>query len=239
MKRRDFLSGTLATGAGLWAAGCVAAKDDSTGTTTSNDSQGGSPMAFQQPPLPYELGALAPFLTEEQMNYHYNKHHAGYFKKLNAAVEGTPMADKSLRELVIETDGGVYNNAAQAWNHSFFWNCMTPEGGGEPSGELAEAIKRDFGSLEDMKKQFNETSTGVFGSGWGWLAKAKDGTLKIVPGSNAENPLTEGMEPVLTVDVWEHAYYLDYQNRRADFVKGFWDHVNWDFASKAFAGEAA
>lgn len=236
MQRRDFLAGSLATGAGLWMAGCTAA--DGTDTQPDNtQTQGESPMAFQQPELPYALGALAPFLSENQMDFHYNKHHAGYFKKLNAAVEGTPQAERSLRELVIESDGGVYNNAAQAWNHTFFWECMTPEGGGgEPTGELAEAIKRDFGSVDAMKKEFSDTATGVFGSGWGWLAKDKDGKLKVLPGSNADNPLKDGMEPILTVDVWEHAYYLDYQNLRADFVKGFWDYVNWDHASEVYSG---
>ena len=193
-------------------------------------------MAFQQPELPYALDALAPFLSEEQMDFHYNKHHAGYFTNLNKLVEGTPQAEMSLRDLVIASEGGVFNNAAQAWNHTFFWNCMAPGGGGEPGGELAEAIRRDFGSLEEFREQFSNAAVTLFGSGWAWLAKGQDGKLSITQGSNADVPLKQQLEPILTVDVWEHAYYVDYRNRRADFVQGFWDVVNWDFAQKTFAG---
>jgi len=193
-------------------------------------------MAFQQPELPYALDALAPFLSEEQMDFHYNKHHAGYFTKLNGLVEGTPQADMSLRDLVVESEGGVFNNAAQAWNHSFFWKCMTPKGGGDPEGELAEAIQRDFGSFAEFREQFSNAAVTLFGSGWAWLAKDKDGKLNIMQGSNADTPLNHQMEPILTVDVWEHAYYIDYRNLRAKFVEGFWNVVDWSAAAKAFAG---
>lgn len=193
-------------------------------------------MPFQQPELPYALGALAPFLSEEQMDFHYNKHHASYFTNLNKLVEGTPQADVSLRDLVIASEGGVFNNAAQAWNHSFFWECMTPSGGGgKPQGDLAAAIDRDFGSFEEFQKQFSNAAVTLFGSGWAWLAKTRDGKLAITQGSNADVPLKHQMEPVMTVDVWEHAYYVDYRNLRAKFVEGFWDVVNWGFVAKTFA----
>ena len=192
-------------------------------------------MPFQQPPLPFALDALKPFLSEEQMMYHYTKHHAAYFKNLNALVEGKPEADLPLRELVIQSTGPVFNNAAQAWNHTFFWDSMTPSGGGEPQGELAEAIRRDFGSVEALKKNLSETAVKVFGSGWGWLAADKQGKLEVMGLSNADNPLKHGKEPVLTIDVWEHAYYVDYRNERPKFVEGFWNVVNWDHAAKCYA----
>ncbi len=192
-------------------------------------------MTFQQPELPYPLGGLAPFLSEEQMDYHYNKHHASYFTNLNKLVEGTPQADMSLDDVVAASEGGVFNNAAQAWNHTFFWNCMKPGGGGEPTGELAEAIARDFGSFAEFRQQFTTAAVTLFGSGWAWLAKDKDGKLAISQGSNADVPLKHGLTPVLTVDVWEHAYYVDYRNLRAKFVEGFWDVVNWEFAAKTYS----
>ncbi len=192
-------------------------------------------MPFQQPPLPFALDALKPFLSEEQMMYHYTKHHAAYFKNLNALVEGKPEADLPLRELVIQSTGPVFNNAAQAWNHTFFWDSMTPSGGGDPQGELAEAIRRDFGSVEALKKNLSETAVKVFGSGWGWLAADKQGKLEVMGLSNADNPLKHGKEPVLTIDVWEHAYYVDYRNERPKFVEGFWNVVNWDHAAKCYA----
>ncbi|MFZ5832766.1 MAG: superoxide dismutase [Planctomycetota bacterium] len=192
-------------------------------------------MPFTQPPLPYALDALKPFLSEEQMNYHYNKHHAGYFTKLNGLVEGKAEAQMPLRELVIKSTGGVFNNAAQAWNHTFFWNCMTPKTGGKPSGDLAAAIERDFGSLDAFRKSFSDASVAVFGSGWGWLAADAQGKLEIMPLSNGDTPLKYGKEPVLTVDVWEHAYYIDYRNERAKFVEKYWDYVNWAHAAECFA----
>ena len=193
-------------------------------------------MAFQQPQLPYALDALQPFLSREQMMYHYEKHQAAYFKKLNALVEGKPEAGMPLRELIIKSPPGpVFNNAAQAWNHTFFWNCMTPSGSGEPQGKLMEAIRRDFGSLKDFQKTFAEAAVGLFGSGWAWLAADKQGKLAIMPLGNAGTPLKEGKEPVLTIDVWEHAYYIDYRNERPKFAEAFWQKANWDFAEKCFA----
>jgi Fe-Mn family superoxide dismutase len=189
-------------------------------------------MKHELPKLPYDLKALAPFVSEEQMDFHYNKHHAGYFTKLNALIDGKPEADLSLKDLVIKSSGGVFNNAAQAWNHTFFWNCMSPSGGGKPKGELLEMINRDFGSLEDFKKKLSDSAAALFGSGWAWLAKDSTGKLEIMPLSNADTPLKYGKEPILTLDVWEHAYYIDYRNRRPDFIEKFWDVVNWEFVAK-------
>ena len=189
-------------------------------------------MKHELPKLPYDLKDLAPFVSEEQMDFHYNKHHAGYFTKLNALIDGKPEADLPLRDLVIKSSGGVFNNAAQAWNHTFFWNCMSPSGGGKPKGELLEMITRDFGSLEDFKKKLSDSAAALFGSGWAWLAKDNTGKLEIMPLSNADTPLKYGKEPILTLDVWEHAYYIDYRNRRPDFIEKFWDVVNWEFVAK-------
>jgi Fe-Mn family superoxide dismutase len=190
-------------------------------------------MSFQQPELPYAMGALEPFISELQMSYHYGKHHAAYFKNLNALVEGKPAAGLPLRQVVVEAEGGVLNNAAQAWNHSFFWNCMSPSGGGgQPTGDLLTALRRDFGSFEAFKEAFSKAAATLFGSGWAWLAAGRDGKLEILALSNAGTPLKEGKGPLLTIDVWEHAYYLDYKNERARFIEGFWDVIDWGFASK-------
>ncbi len=188
-------------------------------------------MSFQQPELAYAIGALEPFLSESQMSYHYGKHHAAYFKNLNALVEGKPEGELPLRQLVVESEGGVLNNAAQAWNHSFFFNCMSPSGGGWPIDDLATAIRRDFGSFEAFKEAFSKAAVTLFGSGWAWLAADQDGKLEILALSNAGTPLKDGKQPLLTIDVWEHAYYLDYQNERPRFVEGFWDVVDWGFVS--------
>lgn len=193
-------------------------------------------MAFKQPDLPYDLKALAPFVSEEQMDYHYNKHHAAYFKKLNGLVEGKPESDKDLDTVVKESTGGVFNNAAQAWNHTFFWNCMSPDGGGKPSGELLSSIERDFGSLDDFMKKFSDSAATLFGSGWAWLAKDGSGKLEIMPLSNADTPLKHGKTPILTLDVWEHAYYIDYRNERPKFIEQFRDVINWDFVKKCYEG---
>ena len=192
-------------------------------------------MAFQQPELPYALDALKPFLSEEQMHYHYNKHHAAYFAKLNGLVEGKPEADKPLVELVKSSGGAVFNNAAQAWNHTFFWQSMSPKGGGEPSGQMADLLHRDFGGLDSFKKAFADAAVGQFGSGWAWLVRNGAGKLEIVATSNAGNPLCDGKTPLLTVDVWEHAYYVDYRNERPRFVDGFWSVVDWEFAARCLA----
>jgi len=191
-------------------------------------------MPFQQPPLPFAMTAMKPFLSEEQLQYHYGKHHAAYFKNLNALVEGKPEEKLSLREVVVQSTGPVFNNAAQAWNHSFFWDCMKPGGGGRPTGELADAIARDFGDFETFRKTMSEAAVKLFGSGWAWLAADKQGKLEIMPLGNADTPLKHGREPVLTIDVWEHAYYVDYRNDRAKFVESFWNAVNWDFAAQCY-----
>ncbi|MBB64739.1 MAG: superoxide dismutase [Fe] [Waddliaceae bacterium] len=192
-------------------------------------------MAFKQPDLPYDLKDLAPFVSEEQMDYHFNKHHAAYYKNLNALLDGKPESELSLEEVVKSSEGGVFNNAAQAWNHWFFWDCMSPNGGGKPKDALLAAIQKDFGSLENFTESFSTAATKLFGSGWAWLAKDESGKLEIMPLSNADTPLRHGKTPILTLDVWEHAYYIDYRNERPRFIKEFWDVVNWDFAAKNFA----
>ncbi|MCB1081596.1 MAG: superoxide dismutase [Chlamydiia bacterium] len=195
-------------------------------------------MAFKQPDLPYDLKALAPFVSEEQMDYHYNKHHAAYFKKLNGLVEGKPEEQKDLDTVVKESSGGVFNNAAQAWNHTFFWDCMSPDGGGKPKGELLEAIERDFGSLDDFMKKFSDSAATLFGSGWAWLASDPTGKLEIMPLSNADTPLKHNKTPILTLDVWEHAYYIDYRNERPRFIEQFRDVIHWDFSEKCYKERA-
>ncbi|QVL56996.1 MAG: superoxide dismutase [Simkaniaceae bacterium] len=191
-------------------------------------------MAFKQPELPYDLKALAPFVSEEQMDYHYNKHHAAYFKKLNGLIEGKPEEQKELDDVVKSSSGGVFNNAAQAWNHTFFWDCMSPDGGGKPSGELLESIERDFGGLEPFMKQFSDSAATLFGSGWAWLASDAAGKLEIMPLSNADTPLKHNKTPILTLDVWEHAYYIDYRNERPRFIEQFRDVIHWDFAENNY-----
>jgi Fe-Mn family superoxide dismutase len=191
-------------------------------------------MVFTLPELPYKLNALVPYLSEEQMTFHYTKHHAAYFNKLNPLVEGKPEANLSLRELVIKSaPGGVFNNAAQAWNHTFFWNSMSPSGGGLPKGKLLSAIERDFSNFNEFKKAFTNAAATLFGSGWAWLAHNK-GKLEIMALGNADTPLKYGKEPLLTIDVWEHAYYIDYRNDRPKFIEGFWGVVNWGDVSKLF-----
>jgi len=191
-------------------------------------------MVFTLPELPYKLNALVPYLSEEQMTFHYTTHHAAYFNKLNPLVEGKPEANLPLGELVVKSSpGGVFNNAAQAWNHTFFWNSMSPSGGGLPRGKLLSAIERDFSNFDEFKKAFTNAAATLFGSGWAWLALDK-GKLEIMALSNADTPLKYGKEPLLTIDVWEHAYYIDYRNDRPKFIEGFWGVVNWGEVSKLF-----
>jgi Fe-Mn family superoxide dismutase len=191
-------------------------------------------MKFELDPLPYAKNALAPHMSEETFSFHYEKHHQAYMTNLKKLLEGKPEAEKSLEEIVQSSSGGVFNNAAQVWNHTFFWNSMKPNGGGEPGGALGEQIKKDFGSYADFKTQFATACVGQFGSGWGWLVKEGD-KLKIVTTSNAETPITRGLKPLITCDVWEHAYYIDYRNLRAKFVETFLEKlVNWDFAAANF-----
>lgn len=189
-------------------------------------------MTFRLPELPYAKSALAPHISAETLDFHYGKHHQTYVDNLNKLVAGTPMADKSLEELIKTTDGGVFNNAAQVWNHTFYWYCLSPKGGGEPKGKLGDEIKKAFGSFQTFKEKFTEAALTQFGSGWAWLVKKSDGSLAIEKTPNAGNPMTTGLKPLLTCDVWEHAYYIDYRNARAKYVEAFWSLVNWDFVEK-------
>ncbi len=187
-------------------------------------------MAIELPPLPYEQDALEPHISKETLEFHYGKHHNTYVVKLNGLIEGSEDDGKSLEEIVKSSSGGIFNNAAQVWNHSFYWNCLSPNGGGAPSGALASAIEANFGSLEEFKTKFTDSAVNNFGSGWTWLVQNADGGLAIVNTSNAATPLTEaGVTPLLTVDVWEHAYYIDYRNLRPKYMEAFWALVNWDF----------
>ena len=189
-------------------------------------------MTHKLPELPYSTDALAPHISSETLSIHHGKHHAGYVGKLNAAIEGTDDADKSLEDLIKSSSGGIFNNAAQVWNHTFYWNCLSPSGGGAPSGKIADAITAKWGSFDAFKEAFSNAAATNFGSGWTWLVKDDAGNVEIVNTSNAGNPLTDGKTPVLTIDVWEHAYYVDYRNARPDYIKAFWNLVNWDFANQ-------
>ncbi len=192
-------------------------------------------MAFELPALPYAKDALAPHISAETLSIHHGKHHNGYVGKLNAAVAADKsLQGKSLEQLVKTTSGGVFNNAAQVWNHTFYWNSMSPNGGGAPTGALAAAINASFGSFEAFKTAFGAAAGGQFGSGWAWLVKNKDGSLAIVTTSNAGTPLTSDAKALLTCDVWEHAYYVDYRNDRGGYVGAWWNLVNWAFASANF-----
>jgi len=188
-------------------------------------------MAFELPELPYSKDALAPHISAETLDYHYGKHHAAYVNKLNAAVEGSEWAGKSLEDIVKGSEGGLFNNAAQTWNHTFYWNSLKPGGGGEPTGAIADAINEKWGSFDKFKEAFTNAAATQFGSGWAWLVKS-DAGLEIVQTSNAGCPLTDGKTPVLTCDVWEHAYYVDYRNARPKYLEAWWSLVNWDFANK-------
>lgn len=189
-------------------------------------------MAFTLPELPYAKDALAPTISAETIEYHYGKHHNAYVTNLNNLTAGTPNAEKSLEDLITSTDGGLFNNAAQVWNHTFYWSCLSPNGGGAPTGAVLDALKDNFGGFDEFQSQFSTAAAKLFGSGWAWLVKSKDGKLEIVQKSNAGNPLTDGQTPILTCDVWEHAYYVDYRNARPKYVEAFWKLVNWEFVAK-------
>jgi Fe-Mn family superoxide dismutase len=192
-------------------------------------------MTFVLPELPYKKNALAPYLSEETLEYHYGKHHQAYVTNLNNLTADSDLKKKSLEELIrTQAPGPIFNNASQVWNHTFYWNSMTPHGGGEPKGALADAINASFGSYAQFKEQFTKTAVSHFASGWAWLCKDKNGKLIVESTANAGCPLKEGLTPLLTCDVWEHAYYIDYRNLRPKFVEGFFTMVNWDFASKNF-----
>ena len=188
-------------------------------------------MEHKLPALPFEQDALEPIISKETLEYHYGKHHQAYVTNLNKLIAGTEFENMSLEEIILKSSGGIFNNAAQVFNHTFYWNCLAPKAGGEPAGKLAEAINQTFGSFAEFKDKFSQTAVGTFGSGWAWLVKDKDGKLEIVSTSNAGNPMTDGKQPLLTCDVWEHAYYIDYRNARATYVEKFWDLVNWNFVA--------
>jgi Fe-Mn family superoxide dismutase len=187
------------------------------------------------PPLPYAKNALAPVMSEETLEYHYGKHHQAYVTNLNNLIKGTEFENLSLAEIVKKSSGGVFNNSAQVWNHTFFWNCMKPNAGGAPTGKVADAISAKWGSFDKFKEEFQKSAVGNFGSGWTWLVKKADGSVDIVNTSNAATPLTTENKALLTVDVWEHAYYIDYRNARPKFVEAWWNLVNWDFVNQNFA----
>ena len=189
-------------------------------------------MIFTLPPLPYPTDALEPFLSKKTIEYHYGKHHASYIENTNKLIRDTHFKDcKNLEDIVLHSDGSLYNNAAQAWNHDFYWHCFSPTGGGMPDGVLAEKIEKDFGSFDEFKTKFAIAATSLFGSGWIWLVENHDGKLEIFSAANADNPLRFGRNPILVCDVWEHAYYLDKQNRRAEYVNEFWDKIDWNAAT--------
>ncbi|USQ13824.1 superoxide dismutase [Fe] [Legionella lytica] len=188
-------------------------------------------MTFTLPKLPYEMDALAPHISKETLEYHYGKHHQAYVNNLNKLIPGTEFESMSLEDIIMKSKGGVFNNAAQIWNHTFYWHCLSPNGGGEPTGKLADAINKHFGSFSTFKEQFTQAAATTFGSGWAWLAQDKAGDLKIMSTSNAGTPMTEGLTALLTCDVWEHAYYIDYRNARPDYISAFWSLVNWEFVS--------
>lgn len=189
-------------------------------------------MAYELPSLPYAMDALEPYISKETLEYHYGKHHAAYVNNLNKLVEGTPFATSGLDEIVMKAEGGVFNNGAQVWNHTFYWNCMSPEGNREPTGALLNAIKRDFGSFDEFKDKFSVAAATLFGSGWAWLVKTPEGRLDIVQESNAGNPMRNGLVPIMTCDVWEHAYYIDKRNRRPAYIDDFWKLIDWETIGK-------
>lgn len=189
-------------------------------------------MAFTLPELPYAKTALAPYMSEETFNFHHGKHHNAYVTNLNNLVPGTKYENMSLEEIIMSSEGGVFNNAAQIWNHTFFWNCLAPNAGGAPTGKIAELINKKWGNYETFQAEFAKSAAGNFGSGWTWLVQNANGEVEIFNTSNAGCPLTSKLNPLLTIDVWEHAYYIDYRNARPDFIKNFWAIVNWDFANK-------
>ncbi len=230
MKRRDFLR--LSIGAGAFAFAQMA--------TISCTGPQKTKKIIKLPQLPYKINALEPYISSKTVDFHYSKHHAGYVKKLNLAISGTPFAKASFYELIKNTYGKddkkhIFNNAAQTFNHNFYWKSMKPGGGGAPKGKMAEIIKKSFGSYDKFKQEFSKAALTQFGSGWAWIVK-EDDKLKVIKTANADTPIAHGLVPVLTIDIWEHAYYLDYQNRRGDYIKAFIDHlINWEFAEENLA----
>jgi len=191
-------------------------------------------MAFELPKLPYKLNALVPYISEETLDFHYGKHHQTYVNNLNGLVPGTEYENASLESIIKKAEGGIYNNAAQVWNHTFYFESFSLDGRKIPSGVLAEAISSSFGSFDSFKEQFNKAAATLFGAGWAWLVKNDDGSLQIIQESNAGNPLRKGLKPIMTCDVWEHAYYIDYRNRRPDYIKSFWEILDWELVAKRY-----
>ena len=190
-------------------------------------------MKFEMKPLPYDYDALEPHIGARTLEFHYDKHHTGYLKKLKAGIEDTPLADKSLEQIILESDGGVFNSAAQVWNHDFYWRSLSPDGGGKPSDYIGAALQEQFGDLKSFREKLKSAAVGEFGSGWAWLVAEPDGTLAVTSTHDADNPLTANQSPLLTIDVWEHAYYLDVQNDRGEYVDRVLDELlNWDFAEQ-------
>jgi Fe-Mn family superoxide dismutase len=225
MKRRDFLKFSLSAGAFavLTTAGLTACQETRTGNS-----------AIQLPPLPYKKDALEPYISQKTLEFHYGKHHQGYVNKLNTLIAGTKYAEMPLEEIVKATqaksdESAIFNNAAQVFNHTFYWNSMKSGGGGKPQGQIERQINEAFGGYKNFSEQFSNAATSQFGSGWAWLVRDGE-TLKVMNTANADTPIAHGLNPILTIDIWEHAYYLDYQNRRADYVQAYLDHLaNWDF----------
>jgi len=195
-------------------------------------------MAFELPPLPYARDALAPHISTETLDYHYGKHHQTYVDNLNRLTAGTEYEGKTLEDVIRTAQGGVFNNAAQVWNHSFYWSCLSPTGGGEPAGALAEALAGAFGSIAEFRDKFTQAAATTFGSGWAWLVRNADGSLAVESTSNADNPLTAGKTPLLTCDVWEHAYYIDYRNARPAHLEAFWNLVDWEAVASRLESSA-
>ncbi len=189
-------------------------------------------MAIELPALPWARDALAPHISAETIDYHYGKHHQAYVTNLNNQIKGTEFEDLDLVAIIKKAQGGMFNNAAQVWNHTFYWNCLSPKGGGEPTGKLADAIKKAFGGFAQFKEEFSKTAATTFGSGWAWLVQRADGSLGLVSTANAGTPVTGSDKALLTCDVWEHAYYIDYRNARPKYVEAFWNLVNWEFATQ-------
>lgn len=188
-------------------------------------------MEHKLPELPYALDALAPHISKETLEFHWGKHHRAYVTNLNNLIKGTEFEESSLEDIIKKSSGGVFNNAAQVYNHTFYWSCLSPKGGGAPTGKVADAINAKFGSFDAFKEAFTKTAIGTFGSGWAWLVQNEDGSIDLMSTSNAGSPMTSGKKALLTCDVWEHAYYVDYRNARPDYVKAFWNLVNWDFVA--------
>jgi superoxide dismutase, Fe-Mn family len=186
-------------------------------------------MPFELPKLPYALDALAPAISEETLQYHYGKHHQAYVTNLNKLIVDTEFESMDLESIIKKAQGPIFNNAAQVWNHTFYWHCLSPKGGNEPEGKLASAIQKAFGGFQAFQEQFSAKAASTFGSGWAWLVQDAAGDLKIISTSNAGTPMTEGYHALMTCDVWEHAYYIDYRNARPDYIKAFWTKVNWEF----------